>query len=509
MQVRLSCFGAAFLALLSACSTPIGAPTAPAAETSLPTGATRSFSLTGQLTRADHQTYREIPFTVPPGVTRLAIDLTYEGRDQKTVVDLGLRDPDGQRGWSGGNKSHIEVGAADATPSYRPGPLKPGTWLLVLGVPNIRDGVTSSFEAKVRLSADGAPTTAAPISTTPGWRRGDFHTHTAHSDGSCDNGAGVRIPCPVVRTLEAASNARLDFIAITDHNTLTHAQTLRELAPAFPDLLVIAGTEITTFNGHANAIGLSAPISFQLGSARLPDLAALQSEVEAANAILSINHPGQPSGEACMGCGWTVQPTDFSRIAAVEVANGGTLRAGFSEGPVSGIPFWEKQLNQGFHLTAIGGSDNHDATDTTGAKQSPVGKPATVVWSNSLSQPAILAGVRSGRVFIDLQNQPGRLLDMTATVSAGTSISATNMGGTLVLAPGAAATLHVTLEGAPGATLELVSHNLSIIQSDDHKTATIMHAQSNDLSKSGWIRANARDAAGKLIMIGNPIYVTN
>jgi hypothetical protein len=27
--------------------------------------------------------------------------------------------------------------------------------------------------------------------------------------------------------------------------------------------------------------------------------------------------------------------------------------------------------------------------------------------------------------------------------------------------------------------------------------------------RNRWIRANARDAAGKLIMIGNPIYVTN
>jgi hypothetical protein len=186
------------------------------------------------------------------------------------------------------------------------------------------------------------------------------------------------------------------------------------------------------------------------------------------------------------------------RIAAVEVANGGTLRAGFSEGPASGIPFWEKQLNQGFHLTAIGGSDNHDATDTTGAKQSPVGKPATVVWSDALSQSGILAGVRSGRVFIDLQNEPGRLLDMVATVNARSSMNPTNMGGTLALAPGASATLHVTLEGAPGATVELVSNDLTIVQSDDHKTATITHAQSNDSPKSGWVRANARDAAGNV-----------
>ena len=46
----------------------------------------------------------------PPGAGRITIDFDYTGKDQKTVIDIGVRDPDGQRGWSGGNKSHIEIG---------------------------------------------------------------------------------------------------------------------------------------------------------------------------------------------------------------------------------------------------------------------------------------------------------------------------------------------------------------------------------------------------------------
>jgi len=83
--------------------------------------ATPPLVLTGEITRADHQTYREIAFTPPPGTGRISIDFSYTGRNQKTVIDIGLRDPAGQRGWSGGNKSHIEIGENDATPSYRPG----------------------------------------------------------------------------------------------------------------------------------------------------------------------------------------------------------------------------------------------------------------------------------------------------------------------------------------------------------------------------------------------------
>jgi hypothetical protein len=65
-------------------------------------------------------------------------------KDNRTVIDLGLRDPQGQRGWSGGNKDTSTVGdISDATPSYRPGAIQPGEWKLILGIPNVRDGQTS------------------------------------------------------------------------------------------------------------------------------------------------------------------------------------------------------------------------------------------------------------------------------------------------------------------------------------------------------------------------------
>ena len=165
-------------------------------------------TLSGEITRADHQTYRELPFTVPPGTRHIAIDFSYN-KDNRTVIDLGLRDPQGQRGWSGGNKTHIEISDTNATPSYKPGKIQPGEWKLVLGIPNIRDGQISSYEATITFSggadkltskpAYAAPTLASPLRVNANWRRGDFHAHTAHSDGSCDV-AGARVPCPATPT---------------------------------------------------------------------------------------------------------------------------------------------------------------------------------------------------------------------------------------------------------------------------------------------------------------------
>lgn len=463
-------------------------------------------TLAGVLSRADHQTYRELPFTVPPGTRRIIIDFDYD-RDNRTVIDIGVRDPEGQRGWSGGNKSHIEIAEGDATPSYAPGRIRPGTWILVLGVPNIREGQNAPYSARISFSSDpGGPQARLPSGPQPvlsrkaGWYRGDFHMHTAHSDGACEINA-VRAPCPAVETFIAARNAGLDFAAITDHNTLTQIADIRASQPEFGTTLLIPGTEVTTFFGHANALGLSRPVEFQLGSSRLERLEGLFSELEAQGAILSVNHPSLPSGEICMGCGWTVSRTDWSRVNAIEAVNGSSMRTGGPEGLTSGLPFWENILRGGYRVTAIGGSDNHDATDITGAKQPPVGTPATIVYASELSTRGIIAGVRSGRVFIDVAGLPEARLDMRAETAGGSAF----MGGEIRVRPSESARITLDLAGAPkGARIEPVSHNLDVSGTSVPNVAMITLAAG---ARTGWFRVNVRDQNGRLLLVGNPIYV--
>jgi hypothetical protein len=462
--------------------------------------------LSGDLTRADNQTYREIPFTVPPGVTSIAVELAYN-KENRTVVDLGLRDPTGQRGWSGGNKASFTVSEFEATPSYMPGKIQPGQWRLILGIPNIREGQTSHYEAKVTFGAErpvkktASPAPPRTVAFTPGWRRGDFHAHTAHSDGSCDNGSGARGPCPLVHTLEAAHDAKLDFIAITEHNTFSHARELSALRNQFPNLLAITGEEITTFKGHANAIGVTAPLEFQLGSPRLPALDKLQDQVDAQGGFLSINHPGQPSGEVCMGCGWTAE-TDYTRIAAIEAVNGSSLRLGGPESATSGIPFWEKLLNEGRRITAIGGSDNHDATDRTGARQSPIGRPTTVVWAKELSTKGIVDGVKSGRVFIDIAGSPNAALNAEARSGS----QQVDMGGVLRMSPDDEGQFIASVAGLESGRVEIVSNGLSVALRE-RPSASEATLQLKPGATHGWIRANVRGPGSELLLLGNPVYV--
>jgi predicted metal-dependent phosphoesterase TrpH len=67
-----------------------------------------------------------------------------------------------------------------------------------------------------------------------------------HTDASPCSRASPR------SVVEAASNAGLDGIAITNHDTLEGYEAARSLAPA--DLTVIPGVEVTTTQGHLLAL---------------------------------------------------------------------------------------------------------------------------------------------------------------------------------------------------------------------------------------------------------------
>jgi hypothetical protein len=468
-------------------------------------------ALEGQIKRADHQTYLEVPFDVPAGIERVTVTFDYN-RDNRTVIDLGIYDPNGFRGWSGGNKRSFTIATSDATPSYMPGPITPGTWKLLLGVPNIREGSHATYSAEVTLTRANAPAPVSaffdgPIRQGPGWYRGDFHSHTAHSDGSCDSLSGRRIPCPAFRTLEAAKRAGLDFIAVTEHNAASHHSVLRELQAYYDTMLIIPGREITTFYGHMNIFGPMAPVDFQLASPRLPQIGKLFDQVEAQGGIASINHPGMPSGEDCMGCGWVVKDIDYRRLAAVEIANGGTMRLiGSAEGRFSHIPFWEGLLNQGHRVTAIAGSDSHDP-DAGVNRQFPVGKPSTVVFAEDLSQTAIFNGVRSGRVFVDLEGIAGRVVDLRASGREGEA----RMGGVLRLARGETGRLSIEVRGVENPTVQLVSGaGAPDLRLSERVLAQGVARFSAALPMKGrvyWVRANVRNARGDLIMVSNPIYI--
>jgi hypothetical protein len=457
------------------------------------------------VTYADRQTYIELPFEVPQGVTRISIETSYTERERHTAIDLGLFDGERFRGWSGGNKSSFTVSETDATPSYLPGAVRPGRWKLILGVPSIREGVRSEFTASVYFArAEDLPAvstfTQVPLRNTPAWYRGDLHMHDAHSDGSCLSQSGKKVPCPLYKTVETAAQRGLDFIAISDHNTISQFDAMRELQPYFDHLLLLPAREITTFQGHGNVFGTTEFIDFRLTSSYVPEINHLLKQVQDLHGVFSINHPGLPSGEICMGCGWTVPNTDFSRVTAIEIING-DLR----EGPGSGVSLWEDQLNKCFHLTGIGGSDNHDA-DIPRGERSAIGRPTTVIHAQELSERALLDGIRAGHVFIDAEGTKDRLLEFEAKIDS----DAVSMGDSIHAA--ARQKVHFTLKmvALQDAYPEVIEDGRPTAFIDKTPCAGPDETKKFDYVSDGqrhWFRVNIRSTSGVLLILGNPIYL--
>ncbi|WP_454828030.1 CehA/McbA family metallohydrolase [Pseudoxanthomonas wuyuanensis] len=479
-----------------------------------PAEAAPDLVLQGELSGRDHQSYRTVPFDVPAGTVRITVEFDYSGRDRKTTIDLGVLGPDGFRGqdgfrgWSGGNKRWFTLSASDATPSYLPGPIRSGQWALLLGVPNIRADEHAEYRVRIWLTredasdAEAGPELLAPVlRAQPGWYRGDLHMHTGHSDASCASQNGTRVPCPLFLTARAASQRGLDFVAITDHNTVSHLHDIRGLQPYFDRLLLMSGMEITTFQGHVNVFGLQRDLDFRLGSDAVPDWNTLLAELQRRGLPASVNHPIRPSDERCMGCGWTPRtPVDMSRIAAVEVVNGDDAGT-----PASGIPFWYRQLDAGHRLTAIGGSDNHDAAlQERRPGTSGIGTPTTVVHADALSQAAVLEGIRRGRVYVDVEGSAHRRLVLTAQYAGGVA----QMGDALTVRAGDRIRFDLDVADAAGAQVEWLLDGAPLAQREVMRAAgDRLQREWRSDGRRHWLSANVYGADGRLHLIGNPIYI--
>ena len=203
-----------------------------------------------------------------------------------------------------------------------------------------------------------------------------------------------------------------------------------------------------------------------------------------------------------MGCGWTPSvEIDYSHVQAVEAANG--LDA---ETPFSGIGFWQKLLNRGFHVTAIGGSDNHNAPLPAGSAGA-IGTPTTVIYADALSESAIVAGIKRGRVFIDLAGTRDRALDLAA--STGKQVA--QIGDTLVARRGAFIRFRGRVDAVAGGEVQVLLDGERVPWLKDSRLDSA--AESFDFEwradgKRHWVRLDVRDADGHLALLGNPIYIT-
>lgn len=456
--------------------------------------------LTGDVKGSQNKSYFEVPFSVPAGTHRISVDFSYTGKEEKTTLDLGVFDTERFRGESGGNKSHFTISETDATPSYLPGPIPAGTWRLLIAVPNIRPQVLAHYRAEVRFNSreEDSSFAAQPLAVGRRWYRGDLHMHTGHSDGSCLSQSGRRVPCPVFLTAQTAAARGMDFVAISDHNSDSQNNAMRELQPYFDRVLLIPAREMTTFYGHFNIFGVTQFVDFRVTPGGL-DLDHVLKEVHAKGGIASVNHAMAPGGEICMGCRWEPSsPVDLNLFSAVEVINGG-------QSMERATSYWDAQLREGHRLAAVGGSDSHNATNPPGPPGS-IGWPETAVEADSLSVAGILDGIRAGRTFVDLTASHDKSVDLEADAGG---VHA-RMGGTLKIETGAQVRVKIHVTACAGSAAHL------LVDGEETAATPPMPLMSDDAAPEAtinvpagrhWIRVEVRNGNGALELISSPIYI--
>ncbi|OGQ25413.1 MAG: hypothetical protein A2138_26520 [Deltaproteobacteria bacterium RBG_16_71_12] len=346
----------------------------------------------------------ELPFEVPAGTAELVI--RHAPTDPDDILDFGLLAPEGFRGYGGGNLEDAVIGVAASSRSYLPGPITPGTWTLYVGkakivssAPGYHVDVTFRSTPTLPPAADRAPyLEAAPLAGEARFYAGDFHVHSEDS-------GDARPPLDEIAAF--ARGRGLDFVVVTDHNTASHVDRLGAAQDAHPDLLLVPGVEFTTYAGHATGFGATAWVDHRIGWQGRTIEAALD-DFAAQGALFSINHPALELGDACIGCAWRHGHPTVGSVHAVEIETGGWRQAGrlFTW---DAIALWEQLLDEGHHLAAIGGSDDHQAGQGNG---SPIGDPTTLVFADGLSVAALRQGILGSRTVVKLQGPDDPMIEL-------------------------------------------------------------------------------------------------
>jgi PHP domain len=346
-----------------------------------------------------------LPVEVGPGMAGLRVELEYE-RDQGTVLDLGCLGPDGFRGWSGSARRSFVITGETATPGYLPGEIEAGRWQVMIGVHRVPpDGVRYRVTAETtrrgeHLLPPAAPAPPAPPDRPPRrdlpaaagrrWLAGDLHAHTVHSDGVLT----------VQQLAVLAVRRGLDFIAVTDHNTISHHAELSAASRRY-GITLLPGQEVTTDGGHAGALGDVGWVDFR----REPD-DWLQA-TEAGGGLLSVNHPiaGPVS--------WT-RPMR-RRPPLVEVWHWSWLDKRWTT-PLAWWLAWDAAA------IPVGGSDWHRE-----GSDAPPGRPTTWVECAGTEPSDVLDGLRAGRVAISAERDGPVLLrhdgELVAVDAAGMTLA--------------------------------------------------------------------------------------
>lgn len=439
-----------------------------------------------------HEQKQHIPhaFSVPEGTTRLTINFDYapkfsEGQNYRNDLSLTVFDPEWARGARHNNDDrNLTITETWATPGYIPGKLQAGVWTAWIDTHRVLPPDTIHYWFEIEISDEAveprAPFVAA--ATAPrgaGWYRGDLHGHSLHSDARWD----------VPDLAQYARDYKLDFVTLSDHNTTSGTAQLDSLAG--DDLLTIGGMELTTYSGHALALGVRRWVDWrtEVDHTTMPQRVE---EARAAGATFIIAHPMSMGDPVCTGCDWGFADMMPGSAHCVEVWNSAWESDRRNE---ESLALWYHWLNEGYRMVGTRGTDIHGPLN-----YSNVG--FNIVYAEALSEVEILRAIRQGHLYISARP----VLDLQARGSDGSS----GMVGDAV----GGETVEIRLkwsECSEGERLRLIVDGEIAeeipVEASGERSWTLNAGEMHRHYR--WCVVEIRGANGEMRAVTNPIYLLN
>lgn len=473
----------------------------------------------GSLTYDDIGQYLYFDFDVPQGTTKLYFSFSYQSSsadesgldnsDDKQfsdVLTVAVFDSNGFRGsgLKGGGNFTIALSEEHTSNGYMPGEIPAGTWKVEIGVGFVMKGHTVNYAGTIDLSTEDVGETFVPpeyedvvLSNEARWYKGDLHCHSTHSDGSH----------PMADVFEYAHSRGLDFLALTDHNTLSHQVHIPEYQEAYPDMLLLYGWEVTSFRGHFNVFNFTEYVDYQATMAGY-DINAVFDEVHAKGGYVSPNHPVNPTIQTpaadYYGLAWGFPETDWSKVDFIEAINGPMVVFGFIPNVFNGlaIEMWDDIQDAGYSVSIRGGSDDHSAGQGTGETYCPIGCPTTVVYAEELSANAIMEALKAGHAFLIAASPDEPEIYLEAKSGDKTAIVGDTIEGNVIevsvkVLRGSGTILTLEMDGK-----KMTGYSNIPVDSDDFKFEFEVKPQ-----KPSRLRAELRNSSKILQAITNSLFI--
>lgn len=309
------------------------------------------------------------------------------------------------------------------------------------------------------------------------WYRGELHCHSSYGGGKES----------VADLVGRAEKAGLDFLAITDRNTMAASQD-----SGFKSKSVVLIPAMEWGNDERGVALLYGVRTFPDFVDSRPQAQALVDLVQAQGGFYAVAHPCFPTKPWQWGLGfvngievwcrdWSLVPPlslDQLHEDLAERKDGKLVHSiayAAASATVRGEPgqlsangqasvFYDSELVRGLKAAAIGGS-------ASGSPSVPLASPVTYVYATEKSVKGILDGLRRGRTYISA-NLKGPRIRFSGDILSDNTMDV-SLGGIIPI--GVPVTFEVAVDGAQGKELQVLLNGRPLISKQIESNAFIIH----------------------------------